>query len=192
MLGKLVPFTGNVGGNFLFVRKSYTGHFTKCRIWLSGSHCANSQNHTSFKRGGSGFKNPVLGVKPFFKRGCFNFLKYFLSTGPIEINTGRPTRSLEVTNRGDRPVQVGSHCHFFEVNRFLDFDREAAYGMRLNIAAGTAVRFEPGDTREVELVAIGGRREVVGLNRLVEGALDDPAVRHEALERCRAFARTAK
>ena len=81
--------------------------------------------------------------------------EYFLSTEPIEINAGRPTRRLEVTNRGDRPVQVGSHCHFFEVNRFLDFDREAAYGMRLNIAAGTAVRFEPGDTRDVELVAIG-------------------------------------
>ena len=67
--------------------------------------------------------------------------EYFLSTDAIEINAGRPTRRLDVTNRGDRPVQVGSHCHFFEVNRFLDFDREAAYGMRLNIAAGTAVRF---------------------------------------------------
>ena len=114
--------------------------------------------------------------------------EYFLSTEPIEINAGRPTRRIEVTNRGDRPVQVGSHCHFFEVNRFLDFDREAAYGMRLNIAAGTAVRFEPGDTRDIELVAIGGRREVAGLNRLVEGALDEPAVRRQALERVRAFA----
>ena len=115
--------------------------------------------------------------------------EYFLSTEPIEINAGRPTRRLEVTNRGDRPVQVGSHCHFFEVNRFLDFDREAAYGMRLNIAAGTAVRFEPGDTRDIELVAIGGRREVAGLNRLVEGALDEGAVRRQALERVRAFIR---
>ena len=70
-------------------------------------------------------------------------------------------------------MQVGSHCHFFEVNRWLEFDRAAAYGMRLNIAAGTAVRFEPGDTREVELVAIGGTREVFGLNQLVEGPLDD-------------------
>jgi urease beta subunit len=113
--------------------------------------------------------------------------EYFLSTEAIDINAGRPTRRLDVTNRGDRPVQVGSHCHFFEVNRFLDFDREAAYGMRLNVAAGTAVRFEPGDTHEVELVAIGGRREVVGLNRLVEGALDDPEVKRQALERCRAF-----
>ena len=82
---------------------------------------------------------------------------------------GRPTARIEVGNRGDRPVQVGSHCHFFEVNRYLEFDRAAAYGMRLNIAAGTAVRFEPGDTREVELVALGGTREVFGLNRLVEG-----------------------
>ena len=118
--------------------------------------------------------------------------EYFLLSEPVEINAGRPTRRLDVTNRGDRPVQVGSHCHFFEVNRFLDFDREAAYGMRLNVAAGTAVRFEPGDTREVELVAIGGRREVVGLNRLVEGALDDPEVRRQALERSRAFTRTPK
>ena len=118
--------------------------------------------------------------------------EYFLATEPIEINQGRPTRRLEVTNRGDRPVQVGSHCHFFEVNRFLDFDREAAYGMWLNIAAGTAVRFEPGDTREIELVAIAGRREVVGLNRLVEGALDDADVRRQAFERCRAFTRHSK
>ena len=118
--------------------------------------------------------------------------EYFLATEPIEINQGRPTRRLEVTNRGDRPVQVGSHCHFFEVNRFLDFDREAAYGMRLNIAAGTAVRFEPGDTREIELVAIAGRREVVGLNRLVEGALDDADVRRQAFERCQAFTRDSK
>ena len=118
--------------------------------------------------------------------------EYFLSTEPIEINAGRPPRRLEVTNRGDRPVQVGSHCHFFEVNRFLDFDREAAYGMRLNIAAGTAVRFEPGDTRDVELVTIGGRREVVGLNRLVEGALDDAKIRRQALERGRAFTRVPR
>src|SRR5438477_4030404 len=97
--------------------------------------------------------------------------EYFLSTEAIDINAGRPTRRLDVTNRGDRPVQVGSHCHFFEVNRFLDFDREAAYGMRLNIAAGTAVRFEPGDTHEVELVELGGTRTVFGINGLVNGKL---------------------
>jgi urease beta subunit len=107
--------------------------------------------------------------------------EYFLESDPIEINGGRPTRQLEVANGGDRPIQVGSHCHFFEVNRWLSFDRTQAYGMRLNIAAGTAVRFEPGDTREVELVAIGGRREIFGLNSLVNGRLDDPQVRARAL-----------
>jgi urease beta subunit len=106
--------------------------------------------------------------------------EYLLARDPIEINIGRPTRRLVVANTGDRPVQVGSHFHFFEVNRCLVFDRATAYGMRLNIASGTAVRFEPGDTREVELVAIGGSREVIGLNRLVEGALDRGAVRDAA------------
>ena len=106
--------------------------------------------------------------------------EYLLRDDPIELNAGRETRRLEVSNRGDRPIQIGSHCHFFEVNRSLWFDRSAAYGMRLNIPAGTAVRFEPGDTREVELVTLGGRREVRGLNRLVEGRLDDPAVRDAA------------
>jgi urease beta subunit len=98
--------------------------------------------------------------------------EYFLEEAAIEINAGRATVSIEVTNRGDRPVQVGSHCHFFEVNRALAFDRARAYGMRLNIAAGTAVRFEPGDARAVELVAIGGAREVIGINGLVNGRLD--------------------
>ena len=106
--------------------------------------------------------------------------EYLLAGDPIEINAGRPTRRLEVANTGDRPVQVGSHFHFLEVNRALVFDRAAAYGMRLNIASGTAVRFEPGDTVEVELVAIGGAREVIGLNRLVDGALDTDAVRESA------------
>jgi len=118
--------------------------------------------------------------------------EYFLSDAPIEINAGRPTRRLEVANRGDRPVQVGSHCHFFEVNRCLSFERAAAYGMRLNIAAGTAVRFEPGDVREVELVALGGRREVYGLNGLVNGALDDEEVRKRALDAVREFERRQK
>jgi urease beta subunit len=113
--------------------------------------------------------------------------EYFLNQEPIEINAGRPTTRIEVTNRGDRPVQVGSHCHFFEVNRWLSFDRARAYGMRLNIAAGTAVRFEPGDTRSVELVALGGARRVSGLNGLVEGALDDPAVKERALEAVKQF-----
>ena len=98
--------------------------------------------------------------------------EYFLEDEPIEINSGRPTVRLAVANRGDRPIQVGSHYHFFEVNRSLIFDRRRSYGMRLNIAAGTAVRFEPGDVREVELVALGGARHVHGLHGLVNGPLD--------------------
>jgi urease beta subunit len=97
--------------------------------------------------------------------------EYFLRSEPLELNAGRATVRIAVTNRGDRPIQVGSHCHFFEVNRALDFDRQAGYGMRLNIAAGTAVRFEPGDTKEVELVALGGTRTVFGINGLVNGKL---------------------
>src|SRR5262245_33677636 len=110
----------------------------------------------------------------------------FLRDEPIEINAGRPAQRLEVTNRADRPIQVGSHCHFFETNRALAFDRAAAYGMRLNIPAGTAVRFEPGDTREIELVAIAGGREVYGLRGFVNGRLDDDAVRRRAIEAARA------
>jgi urease beta subunit len=98
--------------------------------------------------------------------------EYLLQDDDIEINAGRATVTIEVGNRGDRPVQVGSHCHFFEVNRALDFDRSRAYGMRLNVAAGTAVRFEPGDTRTVELVALAGTREVIGINGLVNGRLN--------------------
>jgi urease beta subunit len=113
--------------------------------------------------------------------------EYLLADGEIELNTGRRTVTLAVKNRGDRPVQVGSHCHFFEVNRWLTFDRERAYGLRLNIAAGTAVRFEPGDEREVELVTIGGARHVTGLNGLVNGSLDDPATRARAFDAVRAF-----
>ena len=113
--------------------------------------------------------------------------EYLLESEPIEINSGRPTCRIEVTNRGDRPVQIGSHCHFFEVNRWLAFDRARAYGMRLNIAAGTAVRFEPGDSREVELVALAGTREVSGLNNLVDGHLDHPGVRERALAAARTF-----
>jgi urease subunit beta len=100
--------------------------------------------------------------------------EYFLASDAIELNAGRPTVRIEVSNHGDRPVQVGSHFHFFEVNRALVFDRQSARGMRLNIPAGTAVRFEPGDTKEVELVAIGGTREVYGLNGLVNGPLEPP------------------
>ena len=90
----------------------------------------------------------------------------------MSINTGLDTKTMRVTNAGDRPVQVGSHFHFYEVNEGLQFEREASRGFRLNIAAGTAVRFEPGDIREVELVALAGAREVHGLNNKIDGLLD--------------------
>jgi len=118
--------------------------------------------------------------------------EYLIEDGTIEINAGRVRATVAVTNTGDRPIQVGSHCHFFEANRALRFDRAAAYGMRLDIAAGTAVRFEPGDAREVTLVALGGRREVIGLNGLVEGRLDDAVTRAAALERIAIFASSAR
>jgi urease subunit beta len=91
--------------------------------------------------------------------------------GEIALNVGRPTVSITVANSGDRPVQVGSHFHFFEVNEALKFSRDTAYGFRLNIAAGTAVRFEPGQERTVELVALAGDRKVYGFNGKVMGAL---------------------
>ena len=94
--------------------------------------------------------------------------------GDIELNAGRPTRRVVVANTGDRPVQVGSHYHFYEVNDALAFDREAARGFRLNIPAGTAVRFEPGQEREVELVALAGDRIVYGFQGREMGPLDRP------------------
>lgn len=94
-----------------------------------------------------------------------------VATGDIEMNVGRQTITLHVANKGDRPIQVGSHYHFFETNDALDFDRQAAYGYRLNIAAGTAVRFEPGQTRTVVLVALAGDRKVYGFAGKVMGAL---------------------
>ena len=106
--------------------------------------------------------------------------------GEIEINAGRPTAQVAVTNSGDRPVQIGSHYHFFEVNRHLDFDRAAAFGMRLDIPAGTAVRFAPGETKEVALVEFGGSGEMVGLNDLTQGSRRSESVKQEALARARA------
>jgi len=96
----------------------------------------------------------------------------FVEAGEIELNAGRPTLTLTVANTGDRPIQIGSHFHFFEVNPALDFDRAQARGMRLDIPAGTAVRFEPGDEREVTLVPLVGSRKVYGFNALIEGNLD--------------------
>ena len=95
----------------------------------------------------------------------------FVEPGELELNAGRAVLSLVVANTGDRPIQVGSHYHFYETNAALSFDREAARGYRLNIAAGTAVRFEPGQTRTVQLVALTGDRKVYGFRGLVQGAL---------------------
>jgi urease beta subunit len=95
--------------------------------------------------------------------------EYFLATDPVVANAGRRTAELEVVNVGDRPIQVGSHFHFFEVNRNLRFERARAFGMRLNIPAGTAVRFEPGDDKKVTLVELGGAALVYGLNGLTNG-----------------------
>jgi urease beta subunit len=111
--------------------------------------------------------------------------EYLFDGPPLELNAGRATTSLQVNNTGDRPVQVGSHYHFFETNRALVFDREAAYGMRLDLPAGTAVRFEPGEIKTVRLVALGGERHVYGGSGLVMGPLDDAKVKEKSLERMR-------
>jgi urease subunit beta len=97
--------------------------------------------------------------------------EYILQPDDIIANADRITATVIVINTGDRPVQIGSHFHFFEVNRQLQFNRQAAYGMRLNIPAGTAVRFEPGEEKEVQLVAFGGTRSIYGFNNLVNGDL---------------------
>jgi len=107
------------------------------------------------------------------------------AAGPIEANAGRRTARVLVRNTGDRPIQVGSHYHFFETNAALAFDRTAAYGMRLNIAAGTGVRLEPGEEKEVELAEFGGRRVIHGFHGLVGGALDASGVRERAIEKAR-------
>ena len=108
----------------------------------------------------------------------------YLHDGPdVEINAGRPTAAVEVRNSGDRPIQVGSHFHFFEVNRALRFDRAQAFGMRLNVPAGTAVRFEPGDAKRVTLVELAGARQVHGLNGLTAGGTKEQAL--QRLERWR-------
>jgi urease beta subunit len=111
--------------------------------------------------------------------------EYLLADDPNSIlaNKDRATIELTVTHAGDRPIQIGSHYHFFEVNAALQFDRAASYGMRLNIPAGTAVRFEPGETKNVTLVAFGGNRILYGHRGFVQGALDDDEVRASAMER---------
>ena len=111
--------------------------------------------------------------------------EWLLSDEPVEINPGRRTLKLKVRNTGDRPVQVGSHYHFFEANSALDFDRPQAMGMRLNVPGGQASRFEPGDEKEVELVEYGGAKRVYGFNNLTDGGLTAHWTVQRALERAR-------
>ena len=109
--------------------------------------------------------------------------EYILAAGNIECNVGRATSQITIVNTGDRPVQIGSHFHFFEVNKQLQFNREKAFGMRLNIAAGTAVRFEPGEEKEVELVTFGGAQKIVGFNNLVNGEIASAGIKIAAIEK---------
>lgn len=111
--------------------------------------------------------------------------EWLLSDQPIEINAGRRTCRLKVRNTGDRPIQIGSHYHFFEANRALHFDRAQAMGMHLNVPGGLAVRFEPGDEKEVELVEFGGTNQVVGFNNLVDGGMTAQSTVKRALRRAR-------
>ena len=111
--------------------------------------------------------------------------EYILSKDPVICNENRKTTKITVKNTGDRPCQIGSHTHFFEVNRALDFNREDAYGYRLNIPAGTSIRFEPGDSREVELCELGGNRIVYGFNGLIMGGLDSSSRKSRTLEKAK-------
>ncbi|MGN0692469.1 MAG: urease subunit gamma [Oscillospiraceae bacterium] len=113
--------------------------------------------------------------------------EFLIDEGDILLNEGTEAIELIVANTGDRPIQAGSHFHFFELNKALDFDRKAAYGMRLDIPSGTAVRFEPGEKKTVRLIPIGGERVGYGLNGLVNGKMDDPDVRAAAFEKAKAL-----
>ena len=108
--------------------------------------------------------------------------EFIPADGEVEINAGRNSISMLVRNTGDRPIQVGSHYHFFETNRMLDFDRAGAFGMRLDIPAGTAVRFEPGDEKEIQLTELGGSKFVYGLNDLTNGAVNSELTKARALK----------
>lgn len=111
--------------------------------------------------------------------------EYFFDDDELVINEGKDTVEINVTNTADRPCQIGSHYHFFEVNKQLEFNRRLAWGMRLDIPAGTAVRFEPGETKRVRLVEIGGERKGFGLNDLVQGSLDDKEIKEKAIEKAK-------
>jgi urease subunit beta len=108
--------------------------------------------------------------------------EYILKKEPVDCNVGRPTASVTVINTGDRPVQIGSHFHFFEVNKQMECNREKAFGMRLNIPAGTAVRFEPGEEKEVELVSFGGAQKIFGFNNLVNGDTREEVIKVQAMK----------
>jgi urease subunit beta len=111
--------------------------------------------------------------------------EYILSSEPVICNENRKTSKITVNNTGDRPCQVGSHTHFFEVNKALDFPREKAFGYRLNIPAGTSVRFEPGDSKEVELCELSGKRICFGFNALTMGSMNTTVVKKAALEKAK-------
>jgi len=113
--------------------------------------------------------------------------EYFIEDGDIELNSKAIAISIEIENKGDRPIQVGSHYHFFEVNAALNFDRSLAYGMRLNIASGTSVRFEPGSLKKAELITYGGKRYISGFNGLIEGFLDNESTKKTAMQRLEQF-----
>jgi urease beta subunit len=139
--------------------------------------CIDTSAFRDDKRSGALFPQPVkpvlLGLARKTVRCPMIPGEYKLAEGDVIANEGRREIELEVANTGDRPIQVGSHFHFFEVNRALRFDRAAAFGMRLNIPAGTAVRFEPGDSKKITLVEIGGSKHVYGLNGLTNGLADE-------------------
>jgi len=111
--------------------------------------------------------------------------EYILSSNPVVCNENRKTEKITVKNTGDRPCQIGSHTHFFEVNKALEFPRQKAYGYRLNIPAGTSIRFEPGDSKEVELCELGGARIIYGFNALTMGGLKSSVVRNVAIDKAK-------
>jgi urease subunit gamma/beta len=131
--------------------------------------------------------NPIPIVKGEKQAG-----EYLIDEGEIELNAGKEVTTLEVVNDGDRPVQVGSHYHFFETNAGLNFDRKLAYGKRLNIPAGTSVRFEPGSSKEISLVEFSGERYISGFNGLVEGYLDDESTKANAMQNLENFLGASK
>lgn len=128
--------------------------------------------------------NPISSKNDTLRAG-----EFLIKEGEIGLNVGKNVICLEVENRGDRPIQIGSHFHFFEVNKALDFERKSAYGKRLNIASGACVRFESGSKKVVELIDFGGKRYVSGFNGLVEGCLDDEGVKQRAFKRVEEFLR---